>query len=87
MHKESLRHGALRAGQVACRITAAEEGRGLLQLVKKDFANYLAVGKLMAVKYVQSQSCDFYFSTIHLDNSKGFDGAVEKVTADLKMWK
>lgn len=83
--KESLRHGALRAGQVTCKIFATEEGKRLLALVKKDFANYLAVGKLMAVDWARPQGCDFHFSAIDLDSFEGFYEAVEKVTVDLKM--
>lgn len=51
VHKDSLRHGALRAGQVACKIAAPEEGKRLLGLGKKDFANNLAGGILMAVEW------------------------------------
>lgn len=35
VHKESLRHSVLIVGQVACRITADEEGRRLLPVGKK----------------------------------------------------
>lgn len=52
--------------------------------MKKDFANYLAVEKLMVVEWAQSQGCSFDFSTINLDSSDGYIGAIEKVTTDLK---
>lgn len=87
VQKESLRHGALMAGQVASRIVAADEGNRLLSLVKKDFANYVSVGKLMAADWAKSQGCDFDFSSIDVDSSEGFEKAEAKVTEDLKMLK
>lgn len=55
--------------------------------MKKDFANYLAIGKLMAVEWAQLQGSDFEFSGMDLNNLEDFYRAVEKVTADLKMLK
>lgn len=84
---ELLKLGTMVIGQLASFVTSAHEGRTMLDLAKKDMFNYLATSKLMAVEWAKLQGFSFDLSRIDLDNIEGFDGAIAKVTEDLKLLK
>lgn len=72
------------AGRVVIAIYAFKEAKQMLEFIKKEFPNCVAVGKLMAAEWAKSQGSKLNFSQMDLDNLDRYEDAKVKIIENLK---